>query len=49
VLGGNADFAKGWSSTEDSRVNAWFKSFTTGRTFTNGKDGVEYVRVHRRF
>ena len=49
VLGGYADFAKGWSSTEDSRVNAWFTSFATGGTFTNGKDDVVFVRVHRRF
>ncbi len=49
VLGGYADFANGWSSIEDGRVNAWFKSFATGATFTNGKDDVLYVRVHRRF
>jgi len=49
VLGGYDDFAKGWSSTEDSRVNAWFKSFAAGGAFSNGKDDVLYVRVHRRF
>ena len=49
VLGGYTNFAKGWSSTEASRVNAWFKSFATGRSFSNGKDDVEYIRVHRRF
>ena len=49
VLGGYANFAKGWSSAEASRVNAWFTSFATGGAFTNGKDDVEYVRVHRRF
>lgn len=49
VLGGYASFAKGWNSTEDSRVNAWFKSFATGGTFTTSNDGVVYVRVHRRF
>ena len=49
VLGGYTNFAKGWSSTEASRVNAWFKSFATGASFSNGKDDVEYIRVHRRF
>ena len=49
VLGGYADFTKGWSSTDAGRVNAWFGSFATGGTFTNGKDDVLYVRVHRRF
>ena len=49
VLGGYDDFARGWSSTEDSRVNAWFKSFAAGGAFSNGKDDVLYVRVHRRF
>ena len=49
VLGGYTNFAKGWSSTEASRVNAWFKSFATGGSFSNGKDDVEYIRVHRRF
>jgi uncharacterized protein YhbP (UPF0306 family) len=49
VLGGYADFSKGWSTTEASRVNAWFKSFATGGSFTNGKDDVVYVRDHRRF
>ena len=49
VLGGYADFARGWNSTEASIVNSWFKSFATGGTFSNGKDDVVYVRVHRRF
>ena len=49
VLGGYTNFAKGWSTTEDSRVNAWFKSFATGGSFSNGKDDVVYIRVHRRF
>lgn len=49
VLGGYAEFAKGWSSAEDSRVNAWFTSFVTGAAFRNGQDDILYVRVHRRF
>ena len=49
VLGGYTNFAKGWSTSEASRVNAWFKSFATGGSFTNGKDDVVYIRVHRRF
>jgi hypothetical protein len=49
VLGGYADFARAWSSTMDSRVNAWFKSFAAGSAFTKGNDNVLYVRVHRRF
>ena len=49
VLGCYTNFAKGWSATEAGRVNAWFKSFATGGSFSNGKDDVEYIRVHRRF
>jgi len=49
VLGGYTNFAKGWSITEASRVNAWFKSFAAGGSFSNGKDDVVYIRVHRRF
>ena len=49
VIGGYSDFAKGWKSTEMSRVNAWFYSFVTGATFTNGKDDAEYIRVLRKF
>ena len=49
VLGGYNDFAKGWSSIEDGRVNAWFTSFATGGTYSNGHDDIEYIRVHRRF
>lgn len=49
VLGGYNEFAKGWSSAETSVVNAWFTSFSTGRAFSNGKDEVAYIRVHRRF
>jgi hypothetical protein len=49
VLGGYNDFAKSWSTTESSVVNAWFKSFATGGSFTQGKGDVEYIRVHRRF
>ena len=49
VIGGYSDFAKGWKSTEVSIVNAWFQSFVTGATFTNGKDDAEYIRVLRKF
>lgn len=49
VIGGYSDFAKGWRSTEMSSVNAWFYSFITGATFTNGKDDAEYIRILRKF
>jgi hypothetical protein len=49
VLGGYHSFIHGWRSTEVSKVNAWFRSFTTGGKFTNGKDDVVYIRVLRSF
>ena len=49
VIGGYTDFAKGWKSTEVSRVNEWYKSFITGGEFSNGKDDAVYIRVIREF
>jgi hypothetical protein len=49
ILGGYSAFVRGWKSTEVSRVNAWFGSFRTGASFTNGKDDVAYIRVLRSF
>lgn len=49
VIGGYADFALGWKSTEVSSLNAWYQSFITGARFTNGKDDGVYVRVLRKF
>lgn len=49
IIGGYTDFGKGWSSTEMSRVNAWFTSFVTGASFPNGRDDAEYIRVIREF
>lgn len=49
VIGGYAEFAKGWKSTEMSSLNAWYHSFITGARFTNGKDDGVYVRVLRKF
>lgn len=49
VIGGYAEFAKGWKSTEVSSVNEWFESFVTGGEFSNGKDDAVYIRVVRNF
>ena len=49
VIGGYADFARGWKKQGVSPVNIWFQSFNTGARFTNGKDDAVYVRVVREF
>jgi hypothetical protein len=49
VIGGYAEFAKGWKSTELSSVNEWYRSFITGGEFSNGKDEAVYIRVIRKF
>jgi len=49
VIGGYAEFAKGWKSTEFSSVNEWYESFVTGGEFSNGKDDAVYIRVIRKF
>jgi len=49
VIGGYADFAKGWKLTGVSSLNVWYQSFITGARFTNGKDDAVYVRVLRKF
>ncbi len=49
VIGGFTDFSKGWKSTHTSSLNAWFQSFVTGVSFTNGKDDIAYIRILRKF
>ena len=49
VIGGYAEFARGWRSREVSSVNEWYQSFVTGGEFRNGKDDAVYIRVIRQF
>jgi len=49
VIGGYAEFSKGWKLTGISSLNTWYQSFITGARFTNGKDDGVYVRVLRKF
>lgn len=49
VLGGFSEFSKGWKSPETSSLNAWYRSFVTGLSFTNGRDENDYIRIIRKF